>query len=291
MIIHIGMWIAAIVNVSGCVTDQMCGESDSSTGHDAGMAGPQPTTMSGAEDATTLVNAHEAADKTRCNFWISYPGSVAHDGCALDSWTAETDPCSGQGWIGVECGPRPTASDGNRVVEVRLPGNTAHTEADTGIDAETSLGGELFPYFGRLGALEILYVPDNWALIGNVADLTGLTELRYLHLSGCPWVVGDIATLAALTNLGGAEGHGNYNDNGLYLTGTAVHGSVAPLRALPGLGPDWGNFWVDFQPCSSFGSDGHPSDNPSADQNDWAWGTGFGCADVGLAPVPVRHST
>ena len=261
------------------------------------MPGPQPTTTSGAEDATTLVNvAYEAADKTRCNYWLSYPDGVPvrHDGCALDSWTAETDPCSGQGWIGVECG----ASD--RVVGVHLNGHNEDTgggEEHTGLGAQTSVGGELFPYFGRLGALEFLVLPDNWSLSGNVADLTGLTELRYLHLSGCPWVVGDIATLAALTNLGGVEGHGHttserdYNDNGLYLTGTAVHGSVAPLRALPGLGPEWGNFWVDFQPCSSFGSDEHPSDNPSADQNDWAWGTGFDCADVGLAPVPVRHST
>ena len=63
-------------------------------------------------------------------------------------------------------------------------------------------GGELLPFFGRLGALLSLVLRDNPALRGDVADLAGATELRYLTLSDCPLVAGEAAALAALVHLG-----------------------------------------------------------------------------------------
>ena len=54
----------------------------------------------------------------------------------------------------------------------------------------------------------------------------------------------------------------------LYLVGSGVHGPVAALRALPGLGAGWGSFGLDFSKCSAF----------------------RGCGAAGLAPVAVRPS-
>jgi len=57
----------------------------------------------------------------------------------------------------------------------------------------------------------------------------------------------------------------------LTLRGTGVHGSVAALRALPGLADDWGG----FSKCSYFGGqDRHATGSP-------------GCGAAGLAPVAV----
>ena len=66
----------------------------------------------------------------------------------------------------------------------------------------TGVGGELLPFFGRLGALQYLRSGANPALAGDVADLAGATELRKLDLYGCPLVVGEIAALAVLVHLG-----------------------------------------------------------------------------------------
>ena len=126
----------------------------------------------------------------------------------------------------------------------------------------TGVGGELLPFFGRLGALLYLNLLDNPALRGDVADLAGATELRYLDLVGCPLVVGEAAALAALVHLGeecSVCWNGGPGTGALVLAGSGVHGPVAALRALPGLGGDWG----DFPHCSTFD----------------------GCGSSGLAPV------
>ena len=93
------------------------------------------TTTSGAEDAGVLREAKAAADTSAC----SWPDRTFH-GCPLDSWAVDTEPCgngydsTSRGWLGVECDAR-----GGRVVLVYLHGIGA--------------GGELLPFFGRLGAL------------------------------------------------------------------------------------------------------------------------------------------
>ena len=81
---------------------------------------------------------------------------------------------------------------------------------------------------------------------------------------------------------------GRNTDTGfLYLAGSGVHGPVAALRALPGLGADWGpeDIYADFTPCSAFG--GQQANN----SNHYTWGTGSpGCGAAGLAPVAVRRN-
>ena len=109
-------------------------------------------------------------------------------------------------------------------------------------------------------------MPGNPALRGDVADLAGATELRFLDLNGCPLVVGEAAALAALVHLGeeySTPGYctENVGTGRLWLAGSGVHGPVAALRALPGLGADWSN----FTPCSGF----------------------HGCGAAGLATVAV----
>jgi len=124
------------------------------------------------------------------------------------------------------------------------------------------VGGELLPFFGRLGAVLVLWLYGNPALRGDVADLAGAIELRWLTLSGCPLVIGEAAALASLVHLGedcslcGAYGSG---PGELWLAGSGVHGSVLALRALPYLGPDWGpsdgsDWYSDktFTPCSAY---------------------------------------
>ena len=125
------------------------------------------TATSGAEDARVLREAKAAADTSACN----RIGSSTYSACPLDSWTADTDPCSNgwetttHGWLGMKCDAR-----GGRVVYVDL--------------YYTGVGGELLPFFGRLGALLYLNLQGNPALRGDVADLAGATELRYLRLDG-----------------------------------------------------------------------------------------------------------
>ena len=234
-----------------------------------------------SDDKRVLLEAKAAADTSTCGSIGSYSGSYGRSGtCPLDSWTADTEPCGDgyddkdSGWVGVKCDAR-----GGRVVVVSLAG--------------TGVGGELLPFFGRLGALLVLLkLSFNPALRGDVADLAGATELRELWLLGCPLVVGEAAALAALVHLG--EDCSVCNGGVLYLAGSGVHGPVAALRALPGLGADWGpvldgpedgGWWErghDFSPCSAFGG------QQASNGNDYTWGTGSpGCDAAGLAPVAV----
>eukprot|EP01045_Picozoa_sp_COSAG04_P018751 COSAG04_NODE_1759_length_5667_cov_2.268139_6_plen_322_part_00 len=244
------------------------------------------TATSGAEDKRVLREAKAAADTSACTCSIRACGySSRNNPCPLDSWTADTEPCGDgyryytSGWLGVMCDAR-----GGRVVRVYL--------------WSTGVGGELLPFFGRLGALLSLRLADNPALHGDVADLAGATELRNLDLGGCPLVVGEAAALAALVHLGGEYTVPGCSSSGctggLYLGGSGVHGPVAALRALPGLGADWGTDdsptrSTDFTPCSAFGGQqiaGHYDRGQYV--VDAPWGTGSpGCGAAGLAPVAV----
>ena len=177
------------------------------------------TTTSGAEDAAVMREAKAAADTSGC-------ATGAHCLEVLNSWTAATGPCgdgyqyTSRSWLGVACDAR-----GGRVVWVQL--------------ASINVGGKLLPFFGRLGALLALGLSGNPALRGDVADLAGATELRDLSLLNCPLVVGEAAALAALVHLGEEytqPGQSWTSTGGLRLAGSGVHGPVAALRALPGLG-------------------------------------------------------
>ena len=190
------------------------------------------------------------------------------DGCTdravqnrcLEPLTPALDPCGDfwddvyRGWDGVLCN-----FPGGRVVRVRL--------------RETGLEGDLLPIFGLLSGLLSLELYRNPRLSGNVAALAGLTELRNLELNECPLVWGEVRSLAALVHLGGAytlpisgSNVTSNNTGGLYLAGSGVHGPVAALRALPGLGAEWGPSVLHFSPCSNFD----------------------GCDGMGLATVAVR---
>jgi len=227
---------------------------------------------SGAEDTSALRGAKAAADTSACGIGES----LGVEGCPLDSWRGRQDgptgPCGEgyddvfTGWVSVKCdGP-----DG-RVVWVGLVGK--------------HVGGNLLPFFGRLGALLVLQLASNPALSGKLTDLVGATELRYLDLHDCPLVVGDVAALAALVHLGEEytlpDGYGGTSTSTgrLHLRSTGVHGPVAALRALPGLGSDWGpdcvtcskdySSWASFTftPCSAF----------------------QGCGALFLAPIAVTN--
>eukprot|EP01045_Picozoa_sp_COSAG04_P026129 COSAG04_NODE_3565_length_2706_cov_4.255082_3_plen_192_part_01 len=151
-------------------------------GPDACACCGQPAT-SGAQDKRVLLEAKAAADTSACAGEYSLDGEYVGSGngpCPVDSWTPDTEPCGN----GVTCDAR-----GGRVASVNL--------------VKTGVGGELLPFFGRLGALVRLRLSSNPALRGDVADLAGATELRALDLNGCPLVVGEAAALAALVHLGG----------------------------------------------------------------------------------------
>ena len=232
------------------------------------------------QDAAVLREARADADRSHCH------GSAGRTDlpCPLNSWNAATEPCGGgwnisnRGWLGVMC----NVYDG-RVVSVTL--------------YNTDLRGELLPFFGRLGALLSLALTNNRALSGNVADLAGATELRFLQMVDCHLVRGEVGSLASLKHLGGEftlPHDGGTSIGGLYLARTGVHGPVAGLRALPGLGADWGPDCdhsercrlfasATYTPCSAFGGDW------------WARQAGPsvagspGCGAAALAPVDVTH--
>ena len=206
----------------------------------------------GLLDKNALLEVAAAADTSRCHGGTHYGRS---NPCPLDSWDAATEPCGegwddrSRGWVGVVC------DDDGRVAELWLNG--------------VGVGGDLLPVIGRLGALLVLSVCCNPMLSGDVAELAGLTELRHLALGSgdepSPLVRGDVRALAALVNLGGVlqDSDGNAYTGRLSLAGTGVHGPVAALRAVAGLGGDWGPDCAScsraadtFTPCSAFGGCG-----------------------------------
>jgi hypothetical protein len=169
-------------------------------------------------DAASLLEALAAADR---------PHNMAH------TWNATGHPCDAgwdawsEGWRGVQC------NDG-RVVAV-------------GLDDQGWSGGELLP-FAQISVLWYLDLRGT-AIRGDVADLAPLTFLRTLLLSDTA-VHGEIGSLAVLTLLGQVntlpDGSSD-PERGLWVDGTDVHGLVAPLRALPGLG--WSTGKLRFERC------------------------------------------
>ena len=150
------------------------------------------------------------------------------------SWRRTTAPCDRHvdekrlGWAGVMC----DAVDG-RVVYLSF---SDAGPAPACQDAHALNIGYLQP----LARLETLDMGQCQSVVGDVEWLAKLTELRFLNLYHAS-VHGNISSLGALTHLGepyrapdGGRG------SGLFLGATSVTGSVAPLRRLPFLGPDWG---------------------------------------------------
>ena len=211
------------------------------------------TTMSGAEDKDVLRQAQAAANTELCHGG-TYTGGTG-GACPMDAWDARAEPCGGwldgngwddlsSGWIGVVCNARGQREAG-RIVSVDL--------------YWTDVGGELLPFFGRLGALRALALGGNPALSGALEDLADAPELRSLHLWECPLVRGNVAALEELVHLGGEYtvpgvicGNSPTCNGRLSLANTGVHGAVAALRALPGLGAEWGSISYQFSACSTF---------------------------------------
>ena len=104
---------------------------------------------------------------------------------------------------------------------------------------------------------------------GSVEPLAALTQLTYLGLHSTD-VSGSVEPLAALTQL---------SRGCLWLGSTNAYGDATVLRAIPGLGSDWGpdcvtcskdySSWASFTftPCSAF----------------------QGCGALFLAPIAVNH--
>ena len=138
------------------------------------------------------------------------------------TWTADTSPCGagwnnlGDGWFGVVC-----CANGPNSCDTST--NNARRVSTINLDAGTyDLPG------GLIGVR------------GNLADLAGLTALRFLFL-GYTNTHGDIAHLLGLTLL-----------EGLNLANTHVYGNAVAIRAtIPGLS-SWGGRQRDFTACSAF---------------------------------------
>ena len=166
--------------------------------------------------------------------------TVCTDACTDDlaSWTDSwPGPCDRNsdtahaGWTGVMCG-----SPLGRVVWLSL--------------GFRGLRGDIAS-FAPLGMLQHLGVTcDHDAIYGDVGALATLTELRTLVLRSCTGVSGSIRSLRPLSNLGGrytnVPGDDPWGDpytgqsGELFLAETGVYGPVAELRAIPGLGSEWG---------------------------------------------------
>ena len=201
-----------------------------------------------------MLRQAQAAANTELCHGGTYTGGTG-GACPMDAWDARAEPCGGwldgngwddlsSGWIGVVCQARGEREAG-RIVSVDL--------------YWTDVGGELLPFFGRLGALRALALGGNPALSGALEDLADAPELRSLHLWECPLVRGNVAALEELVHLGGEYtvpgvicGNSPTCNGRLSLANTGVHGAVAALRALPGLGEEWGSISYQFSACSTF---------------------------------------
>jgi hypothetical protein len=87
---------------------------------------------------------------------------------------------------------------------------------------------------------------------GDLGSLRALSQLRHLDLRGTA-VTGSVDLLATRCPLLGRPylaPDGATVPGVLLLTASAVHGPVAALQALPGLGRDWAN----YSDCSAFAS-------------------------------------
>jgi hypothetical protein len=171
--------------------------------------------------------------------------------------------------------------------------------------------------------LETLALDGCTAVHGNVGALGGLTQLRYLNLRATA-VHGVVDSLAGLSHLGehiGARiGCSERNDmllcaathllwlccaagefyrapdgsggTGLYLADSHVHGRVAGLRALPGLGPSWGSAQQHFSSCEEWSAEGRGSGGGSSAEAEGL----FNCVDthpptLGCKLIAAQRST
>ena len=124
-------------------------------------------------------------------------------------------------------------------------------------------------------------------LRGDVAVLASATQLRYLNLISCPQVTGEVEALATLIHLGEPQQGFIQPPSGLSIGSrgkarTGVHGPVAALRALPGLGADW----EAFSKCSEYDT------APDLQVTDTI-STTRGCDEpqcAGLAYIEIVHS-
>ena len=121
-------------------------------------------------------------------------------------------------WRGIQC-------EAGRVVSLEL----------TGLHITGSIE-QLAPGLSHLRALSLGHCT---AITGDVGSLTRLPELRYVDLEHTS-VSGHVAQLTALSHIG------ETTMGSLYLTQTLVYGSIAPLRAMPGLGGQWDS----YSPCT-----------------------------------------
>ena len=165
-----------------------------------------------------------------------------------DTWTRNSEPCApdswddrGAGWAAVIC-DRP----GGRVTFLGL----SRTSRALG-----SLGG-LVEDLSPLTELRYLSLSGNFDVHGNVAALRVLLELRFLGLDGTS-VHGEVGSLATCTHLGEnwVDPWGVVHSGRLLLAQTgvpAVYGSVIPLRALPGITAEWGSGDWDFSSCREY---------------------------------------
>ena len=107
----------------------------------------------------------------------------------LQGWDAGTDPCGAgwnnynTGWVGLRCYRGEKDGEGGRVNDIYL--------------------------FNKAG------------LRGSIESLAKVSSLTYLDVHGCSDVVGDVASLVALTDL-----------QRLRVSNTAVTGSIEPLAVL-----------------------------------------------------------
>lgn len=112
------------------------------------------------------------------------------------------------------------------------------------------LQADIAPLAG-LPYLETLSLDGCAAVHGDLSALAGLVELRYLNLRGTS-VHGRLDAVAGMSHLGeGYRAPDGSAGTGLFVAQTKVWGRVEPIRALPGLGPEWGTHVPEFSSCSS----------------------------------------
>ena len=235
--------------VSGVCVDSLCARTNNCTTAQGG---------SGGKCYRGLCECHSGFQGQWCETHI---GSV--DALALlsfvagasgdiqnrtSSWTDSSEPCAPESWDDRDTGWRAVMCDrpGGRVTFIELSRNSR---------TSGSLGG-LVEDLSPLTELRYVSLSGNLAVHGNVAALRVLLELRFLGLDGTS-VHGEVGSLATCSHLGESwvEPRGFIRSGGLLLaqTGTpAVYGVVAQLRALPGLGAEWGSGDWHFSSCSTY---------------------------------------
>jgi hypothetical protein len=179
--------------------------------------------------AQNALQGDTASDKAAL---LAIRASGNNDHLAMVTWTADTEPCDAaswdddrSGWLGVQCdGP------GGRVTRL-------YPAVDTDPDRPNSqdynsqdynAAGDL-QLFAQLGALCDLDLNGQESITGDIAALAVLQHLRSFSCWNSA-VFGEPASLSGLSNL-----------DHLGLGNTNVAGPVGSLRALPGLGSDWGH--------------------------------------------------